>query len=256
MWGGGFRPLGCVSLAPPRSISLPLRLRPDSIVDAVIPARDEASTVADVVTACRACVYVREVIVVDDGSTDETAERAVAAGATVLRGPARPGAPGSKALAMEAGVELTDADAILFVDADLVGITGAHLDDICRPYLEGRATMSLGVFDYGVWNPLVLRFPPTSGERILPRWVFEAVPPAKREGYLIEIMLNEVVTEARMPCTVRVMGGVTHRTKREKFGRREGYRRSWTMFRSLWALWGVCRKRTYWFYLKDLTIER
>ena len=230
-----------------------MRLRRDSTVDAVIPARDEAPTVASVVAACRGCAAVREVIVVDDGSSDDTAERALAAGAKVLR---LPEGEGSKALAMEAGVELSDADAILFVDADLRGITSAHLDDICRPFMEGRAAMSLGVFDYGLWNPLVLRFPPTTGERIVPRWVFEAVPPAKRDGYLIEIMLNEVVTEARMPCTAQVMKGVTHRTKREKFGWREGYGRTWRMFRQLWALWGVCRKRTYWFYLRDLTIER
>ena len=215
---------------------------------------------AAVVRACRGCAHVRDVIVVDDGSTDATAEEALAAGATVLRRPSHHthlgGAGGSKALAMEAGVELSDADAILFVDADLLGLASAHLDDICRPYLEGRAAMSLGIFDYGLWNPLVLRFPPTSGERIVPRWVFEAVPPRKRDGYLIEIMLNEVVTEARMPCSARVMTGVGHRTKRQKFGRRQGYRLSWRMLRELWALWGVCRKRTYWFYLKDLTIER
>lgn len=210
---------------------------------------------AAVVAACLGCASVREVIVVDDGSTDGTGELAAAAGAKVVRREPSAGG-GSKALAMEAGVGATDADSILFVDADLLGITSGHLDDICRPYLEGRATMSLGVFDYGLWNPFVLRFPPTTGERIVPRWVFEAVPPAKRHGYLIEIMLNEVVTEARLPISNQVMAGVSHRTKRDKFGRREGYRRTWRMFWDLWALWGVCRKRTYWFYLRDLTIER
>lgn len=223
-------------------------------IDAVIPARDEAPTVAAVVAACLGCAHVREVIVVDDGSSDATAELAAAAGAKVVQREFE--REGSKAMAMEAGVAVSDAEAILFVDADLLGITSAHLDDICRPYLEGRATMSLGIFDYGILSRLVLRFPPTTGERVVPRWVFEAVPPSKRQGYLIEIMLNEVVTEARLPISSRVMTGVTHRTKRDKFGRLEGYRRTWRMFWDLWSLWGVCRKRTYWFYLRDLTIER
>ena len=202
----------------------------------------------------RACRYVREVVVVDDGSSDATAEVAAAAGAKVVRRPAAAG--GSKAHAMEAGVEACgDADAILFVDADLLGLTAAHLDAICGPVVERRAAMSLGTFDYGWWNPLVLRFPPTTGERIVPRWVFDAIPPSKRDGYTIEIMINEVICEARLPTVARVMAGVTHRTKREKFGKVEGYRRTWRMFWDLWALWGVCRKRTYWFYLRDLTIE-
>jgi hypothetical protein len=153
-------------------------------------------------------------------------------------------------------VEASDADALLFCDADLLGLAAHHLDDICRPFVEGRATMSFGIFDYGpFWNPLVLRFPPTSGERVIPRWVFDSIPPAKRQGYLIEVMINEVVCEGRLPFSARVMGGVTHRTKRDKFGVVDGYRRTWRMFRQLWALWGVCRKRTYWFYLRQLTVE-
>ncbi len=231
------------------------RLREHAVIDAVIPARNEAPTVADVVAACKACAHVREVIVVDDGSTDGTGDIAAGAGAKVVRRSA-PDGEGSKGLAMEAGVDFSDADTILFVDADLLGMRTCHVDDICRPYLEGRATMSLGIFDYGLWNPLVLRFPPTSGERILPRWAFDAVPPHKRNGYTIEIFINEVITEAQMPCSARVLRGVTHRTKREKFGWREGYRLTWRMFRELWSLWGVCRKRTYWFYLKDLTVEK
>ncbi|MDQ3106266.1 MAG: glycosyltransferase, partial [Actinomycetota bacterium] len=127
------------------------------VVDCVIPARDEAPTIADVVGVAMACRYVRDVIVVDDGSSDDTAALAEAAGARVVR---RSPSRGSKAHAMEAGVvETGDAEAILFVDADLLGITAGHLDDICRPVVEQRAAMSLGTFDYGsFWNPLVLRF--------------------------------------------------------------------------------------------------
>ena len=156
-------------------------------IDAVIPARNEAATVAGVISAVRGCRYVRDVVVVDDGSTDGTAEVALAAGAKVVR---REPGTGSKANAMELGVSATDAGAILFCDGDCVGLTPAHVDDVCRPFVEGRAAMSLGWFDYGLLNPLVLRLPPTSGERVIPRWVWDAVRPEKRQGYSIEIMIN------------------------------------------------------------------
>jgi glycosyltransferase involved in cell wall biosynthesis len=224
-------------------------------IDAVIPARNEATTVAAVVEACRGCAFTSEVILVDDGSTDGTAELALAAGAKVIR---LDGTGGSKAAAMAAGVEASGADAILFCDADLLGLTAGHLDDICRPFLEGRAAMSLGWFDYGFWNPLVLRQAPSSGERVIPRWVWDSVPPSKRRGYDIEIMINEVIAEGRLPTSVRTMQGVTHRTKRDKLGRRKGLRETWRMFWHLVGLplRGVVRFRTYWFYWRELTIER
>ena len=233
----------------------PPRPGPPPTIDAVIPARNEAQTIAAVVEACLACAYTSEVVVVDDGSTDGTAELALAAGAKVIR--REPTDGGSKAKAMEEGVVATTAEAILFCDADCVGLTASHLDQVCRPFVEGRATMSLGWFDYGVLNPWVLTFAPTSGERVIPRWVWDSVPPEKRQGYDIEIMINEVVCEGRLPTTVRVMPGVTHRTKRDKYGRRKGVRETWRMFWHLVGLpvRGVVRWRTYWFYWRDLTIE-
>jgi glycosyltransferase involved in cell wall biosynthesis len=222
-------------------------------IDCVIPARDEHETVASVVEVCRSSRYVREVIVVDDGSTDGTGDVALAAGAKVVR---RDAAAGSKAHAMAAGVAASGADWIVFADADLLGFTVHHLDDICRPAIEGDAVMSMGTFDYGVWNPLVLRFPPTTGERIVPRWVFEAIPPQRLDGYTVELAITAVVAQRRLPVVARVMDGVTHRTKREKFGKLEGYRRTWRMFWDLWALWRVYGVRTYLHYLRDLRIER
>jgi glycosyltransferase involved in cell wall biosynthesis len=227
------------------------------VIDIVIPARDEASTVAGVVEAALGCRYAREVVVVDDGSTDGTAEVAAAAGAKVVRRDRASGSAGSKAHALEAGVEASDADAFLFCDADLLGLTSAHLDGICRPFVQGRAIMSVGWFDYGLWNPLVLRLAPTTGERVVPRWVWDAVPDHKRQGYSIEIMINEVIAEGRLPTTARTLHGVTHRTKRDKLGRRTGYRETWRMFWQLAGLpmTGVVRWRTFWFYWRGLTVE-
>jgi glycosyltransferase involved in cell wall biosynthesis len=231
--------------------------RSELVVDVVMPARNEAPTVAANVAAARSCRFSRRVLVVDDGSTDATAELAAAAGAQVLR---RCGPGGSKALAMATGVAASDADAILFVDADCTGLTGAHLDAVCEPFAEGLATMSIGFFDYGpFWNWIVLRCPPLSGERIVPRWVFEAVPAHKLDGYTIEVRLNEVICEARLSTSVRTMAGVQHRTKRAKVGRREGLRQTWHMYRGLISLLvpiGDIRWRTYWFYLRGLTVKR
>jgi glycosyltransferase involved in cell wall biosynthesis len=226
-------------------------------IDVVMPARDEALTVAANVAAARACAFVREVIVVDDGSSDDTGEEARAAGAKVVR---REASDGSKADAMAAGVAESDADAILFVDADCIGLTAEHLDAIVRPFVEGKATMSIGAFDYGwFWNPMVLRWPPLSGERIVPRWVFESIPEDKLHGYTIEVRINEVIASGHHPTTVRTMPGVTHRTKREKDGLIEGYRRTWQMYRDLLAMlkpFGDVRWRLYGDYLRRLTVAR
>lgn len=220
----------------------------------VMPARNEAPTIASNVAAAKGCRFVRRVIVVDDGSEDATTAAAQHAGADLV---VHRDEGGSKAHAMASGVEATDADAIFFVDADCTGLTSTHLDEIVEPFVAGRAAMSLGAFDYGrFWNPLVLRWPPLTGERVIPRWVWDSIPPDKLDGYTIEVRINEVIAEGRLPTVARTMGGVSHRTKREKLGRLEGVLATVDMYRDLLALLaGKVRWRTYWFYLRGLTVE-
>jgi glycosyltransferase involved in cell wall biosynthesis len=86
-------------------------------VIAVIPARDAAATVGDVVRGILHVLPSAEVIVVDDGSTDATGERARAAGAVVVRHETNRG----KGAALESGFDEAlrrGADAVLALDAD------------------------------------------------------------------------------------------------------------------------------------------
>lgn len=85
-------------------------------VAVVIPALDEEAAIASVVASAHAIPGVADVVVTDNGSTDQTAERARAAGARVVREPVR----GYGRACRRALAALRDAppDIVLFMDAD------------------------------------------------------------------------------------------------------------------------------------------
>lgn len=80
----------------------------------VIPALNEEDGIADVVTNLRAAAPWREILVVDDGSTDATGARAAAAGARVVRHPYTKGNGAS----VKTGIRTAGGDYVLIVDGD------------------------------------------------------------------------------------------------------------------------------------------
>jgi len=163
----------------------------------VVPAHDEATTVGDVVR--RARIHA-PVIVVDDGSTDGTAEAAVAAGADVRRHARRLG----KAQALRTGVvaarargathvvtldadgqhDPDDVPALLAASAPRTLVVGARLPgDGALPAGRAEAIVVAGFFVN--WASGLRLADTQSGFRVYPAAVFDEVP-ARRGGFVFE----------------------------------------------------------------------
>ncbi len=106
-------------------------------VSVVIPAYNEEPTVAKVVRAAKECDLVDEVIVVDDGSEDNTYEEAKKAGAKVIRHEENRG----KGEAMKTGLKHAEGDIVAFVDADIKNIKPEMIEKMIKPVLKGEADL-------------------------------------------------------------------------------------------------------------------
>ena len=117
-------------------------------VVAAIPCYNEGHFVGDVVR--RAQAHVDVVVVVDDGSTDDTAEQAEAAGAQVVEHVQNQGPGAAARSCFQAGRDL-DADVLVTLDGD-----GQHnpdeIPDVAAPALAGEADVVIGSRFLGRYN--------------------------------------------------------------------------------------------------------
>jgi glycosyltransferase involved in cell wall biosynthesis len=212
-----------------------------SDVAVVIPAKNESDRIKETVAGASGLPGVDLVVVVDDGSTDDTAGLAGEAGASVIRH----GRSRGKAAAMETGAEAvrlaeTTATAgtasparhLLFLDGDL-GATAAAAGPLIGPVRAGHADMTIAVFTDRIrqgghgfvvglsgagieratgWRPAQ----PLNGQRCLTRAAFELARPLAA-GFGVEtaltidlLNLGMRVTEVEVPLAHRATGNDWH----------------------------------------------
>lgn len=123
-------------------------------VSVVLPAQDEAATVADVVRACAelAGELIDELVVLDGGSSDDTARLAAEAGARVHQDGAilaqEHGAPAGKGDALWRSLTVTSGDLVCFVDADIRNPSPQFVIGLLAPLLlEPEVQLVKGFYD-------------------------------------------------------------------------------------------------------------
>ena len=150
-----------------------------AFIAVVIPAYNEEETVASVARV--ALEFTSDVIVVSDGSTDRTAEVARSTTARVIELASNSG----KGAAIHAGLSATDAEFVVLLDADLVGLTLDHLRTLAEPVVRGELDMAIGIFsEGGFMTDFGNRMTPNlSGQRAARRQWLLSVPRLAQERW-------------------------------------------------------------------------
>jgi glycosyltransferase involved in cell wall biosynthesis len=211
---------------------------------ALVAARDEADRIAETVAALRALEGVSEVVVVDDGSKDDTASRALAAGASVLRLERSAG----KGRALEGALRrLVAADVWLLADGDLAGTAGS-LAAVLAPVRDGSADLAIATFPaarmggFGIVKRAAARAirrlgglevtEPLSGQRAISGEALEAVRPLAR-GFGVETAMTIDAARAGLRV-VEVPAELAHRpTHRDLRGFAHRGRQGWDILRAV-----------------------
>ena len=232
-------------------------------VAVIIAAKDEAQRITATILAVRRIHGVDQVIVVDDGSSDSTAQVAGGAGAFVVRHPHNQGKAAAMATGARAAADLDRRDPpvsgrareLLFIDADL-GDSATNVAVLVAPVASGVADMTIAVLPpqetSGGGHGFVVRLArrgierltgwtptqPLSGMRCLSRHAFEAASPLARgwgaEAGLTIDVLGAGLRVLEVPCNLqhRVTGsdwrGQLHRARQ---------------YRDVWSALAVRRAR-------------
>jgi glycosyltransferase involved in cell wall biosynthesis len=183
----------------------------------VICTYNEEKTIANVVMA--ACKFnpENEVIVVDDGSTDNTEKILIELTHQYSFRYERLDQNMGKSWAMVHGVEKSENEIILFFDADVSNIKKEHFDALLTPILKNEADMVLGqpsetLIDYKI-NP----FKPLSGQRALrKREIVSILNDIRDIRFGIETYLNLYYQAQGKRIKYILLKGLKHPTKYEK----------------------------------------
>lgn len=185
----------------------------------IIPAFNEEKQIANVLDAVLDLKQTLplEIIVVDDGSTDQTA--------TLLKNyknihviTNRPNLGKSYSIAKALGV--SKGDYILLLDADLIGLTANDIRNLLLPIQNNTAEVTMSVRRNSFMHMRIMNLDFVTGERVFPRrLVADKIDEIKKlPRFGLEVFLNNLIIEHR--CVVKTVywKTVAHTKKNIKRG--------------------------------------
>jgi len=204
----------------------------------LIPAFNEAPRIGSILEVV--CSYNRKkrVVVIDDGSEDDTYACAKQYPVELIRHNYNKG----KGAALQTGIDhVGEADYWLFIDADLINLKHEHLDALLQPLEDdSKIGMTVGMFKRGGKLSVDLAqrfFAILNGQRALSNAFLQSLPDLSWARFGVEIFLSKIAQYKNIPVIEPILNGLTHHTKESKLGFRRGFPYRLQMYREcLYAL--------------------
>lgn len=197
-------------------------------ITAIIPAYNEEQTIGNVLDCITKVVEITQIIVVSDGSTDRTTEVAAAYDIELIELVENVGKGG----AMKAGIERCSNENVLFLDADLIGLTQNHVKDLIMPVIDNKTEMTIGIFKNGrIVTDLAQKVTPyLSGQRAIKKTLLDKIPNIDITRYGVEVALTKYVEKNSVRTQEVYLEDMTHVTKEEKLGIIKGMQERFKMY--------------------------
>lgn len=157
-------------------------------VTAIVPAYNEGKRIGSVLKSLIKSKLISEIIVIDDGSTDDTFYIVKSfKGITCIRNKKNLGKGESISLA----IKKSKNDIIFLCDSDLKNFTTDMADKIILPVLNNETNLCLGIRNTPRFRLARKLFPQSSlfflsGQRAFPKKVWSSMPEYYKHGYMIE----------------------------------------------------------------------
>ena len=166
-------------------------------ISIIIPVYNEEKTVYEILKTIFYYKKAKEVLVVNDGSTDDTYNQIYpikgidyADKIKIIHLPKNTG----KGNAVKVAFDYVSSDMVLLLDADLVGLKENHLNLLVNGILNNNADMVIGLRDKKnlIKDKLMPYFPLTGGERAIKTSVLKSILKCSLiEGWGLEAVMND-----------------------------------------------------------------
>jgi glycosyltransferase involved in cell wall biosynthesis len=171
-------------------------------ISCIVCAYNEADRIRSILDVIHCHPALTEVIVVNDGSTDDT-EALIRKYPTIRVLSHTPNR--GKTYALSRGIAAARCEYLMLLDADLAGIKPADIDALAAPVMRGEADVSISLRSNSLWVYRQFGLDFVSGERVVPKWLLESAVEAMQRlpRWGGEVYMNEIFI--RRACRISVV---------------------------------------------------